>query len=190
MQRQLAALVEQPSKQTFLAARDAVLRRSLLPLTATDLADLERLLDRGEHEAVLDRIDALPPAKVLSPRVHCLAAEAAAALGDEEDLELERALYVITLQGLLATGSGTPADPYVVCQATDEYDVAMALGHEPASQSLVEHESRLCDVLVCADGRELWFDVTEQLVPSRPRPQAARRQRNRARRLPARRVRR
>jgi hypothetical protein len=45
MQRQLTAFVEQPSKATYLAARDAVLRDSPLPIAAVDLADLERLLD-------------------------------------------------------------------------------------------------------------------------------------------------
>ena len=70
----------------------------------------------------------------------------------------------LTLQGLLTTGDGTRGNPYVVCHAADEHDVVAALGHEAAGQSLVEHEGRLCDVLVCSDGREVWFDVTDLLV--------------------------
>src|SRR5688572_22604140 len=159
MQRQLAAFVEHPCKSTFLAARDAVLRQSPLPLLAPELTDLDRLLERGEHQSLRDRLDLLPPSKVLSPRVHFLAAEAADALGDADDVELERSLFVLTLHGLLATGDGTAANPYIVCHPSDEHDILAALGQEPAGQSLVEHEGRLCDVWTCADGREVWFDV-------------------------------
>ncbi len=185
MQRQLTAFVEQPDKANYLAARDAVLRHSPLPIAARDLAELERLLQRDEAQAVLDRIDALPASKVLSPRVHFLAAEAADLLGDAANVELERSLFVLTLQGLLATGNGSRGNPYVVCHPTDEYDVVEVLGCEPAGQALVEHKGRLHDVLTCSDGRELWFDVTELLVRPQPRRRAARRNRggSRTRRL-------
>ena len=69
MQSQLAAFVEQPSRSSYLAARDAVLAESPLPLTATDFAELDRLLDSEHYQTLLDRLDLLPPAKVLSPRV-------------------------------------------------------------------------------------------------------------------------
>jgi len=174
MQRQLAAFVEQPSKKNYLAARDAVLGQSPLPLDGADLAQIEALLDEEQHEAVLTRLDLLPPSKVLSPRVHFLAAEAADALGQDDEVELERSLFVVTLQGLFATGDGTRANPYSVCHACDEYDVVAALGVEAAVQSLVELEGRLCDVILCSDGRELCFDVThlvggQALTKRRPR---------------------
>jgi hypothetical protein len=174
MRRQLTALVERPGKATYLSAREAVLRLSPLPIVATDLADLGRMLERGEAQAVLDRIDALPPSKVLSPRIHFLAAEAAETLGDAATIELERSLFVITLQGLLATGDGTPCNPYVVCHATDEHDIVEVLGLEAAGQSLVQRAGRLHDVLVCTDGRQLSFDVTDILIRQEPRKRPAR----------------
>jgi hypothetical protein len=186
MQRQLAAFVEQPSKTTYLAARDAVLRQSLLPLCGADLATIEQLLDEQQFEAVVDRLDLLPPSKVLSPRVHFLAAEAADALGDDEEVELERSLFVLTLQGLLATGDGSRANPYSVCHASDEYDIVAALGGEPAGQSLIEHEGHWCDLIVYSDGRELCFDVTALVAPAPRRKARARRRRLGA---PARRMR-
>lgn len=164
MQRQLAAFVEQPCKATYLAARDAVLSASPLPLVTADMANLDLLLEREEYQSLVERLDALPPSKVLSPRIHFLAAEAAEALGQVADVELERSLFVLTLQGLLATGDGTRGNPYIVCHPSDEHDVLAAIGHEAAGQSLVEHEGRLCDVLRCSDGREVWFDVTDLLV--------------------------
>jgi hypothetical protein len=169
MQRQLAAFVEEPSRANYLAARDAVLCLSPLPLAATDLAELQQLLECEAYEVLLDRIDALPPSKVLSPSVHYLAAEAALAQGDEAEVELERSLFVITLQGLLASGDGTAANPYIVCHASDEYDLLAALGLEAAGQSLVEQGGRLCDVIRCTSGREVWFDITDLLAPRGPK---------------------
>ena len=181
MQRQLAAFVEQPCKATFLAARDAVLRYSPLPLVTAEIADLDLLLEHEEHQALLDRLDVLPPSKVLSPRIHYLAAEAAEALGNVADVELERSLFVLTLQGLLSTGDGSRGNPYIVCHPSDEYDVLAALGHEAAGQSLFGHEGRLFDVLLCSDGREVWFDVTDLLARPQPKKQSAVRRRRTAR---------
>jgi hypothetical protein len=189
MQRQLAAFVEQPSKTTYLAARDAVLSQSSLPLVATELAELDRLLDEEQHQEILNRLDLLPPSKVLSPRVHFLAAEAALGLGQDSDVELERSLFVLTLQGLLATGDGTPANPYIVCHPTDEHDIVAALGKEAAGQSLVENEGRLCDRIVCSDGREVWFDVTELVTTVRHHKKVSRRRQIARRSRPAKRLR-
>lgn len=182
MQHQLAAFVEEPGKETFLAARDAVLCKSPLPLIAADLGELDQMLEREEHQALLDRIDALPPAKILSPRIHYLAAEAALALGYADDVELERSLFVLTLQGLLATGDGTPSNPYIVCHPSDEYDILAALGYEAAGQSLTERQGRLCDVLLCSNGREIWCDVTDLLRPAAARRKGAAQPRRRLRR--------
>ena len=166
MQRQLSAFVDEPSRRTYLAVRSAVLAASPLPLATTDLAEFERMLGAGEARQVLDRLEALPPSKVLSPRVHLLAAEAAEAVGDVAGGEVERFLFVLCLQGLLATGDGSAAEPYLVCHATDEYDLLEALELEPAGQLLVEDDGRLCDVLTCSNGREVWFDVTAVMQPS------------------------
>ena len=186
MQRQLAAFVEQPSRCTFLAARDAVLRESPLPLLATELAELDKLLDQDQYQVLLDRLDTLPPSRVLSPHIHFLAAEAADALGNLADMELERCLFVITLRGLLATGDGSRANPYIVCHVSDEHDILLALGRQSSRQSLVTDADRLFDRIVCSDGREVWFDVTEILS----RPKLTRRQRaavpKRPRRRPSR----
>lgn len=186
MHRQLVALVEQPSKATFLAARDAVLCQSPLPLAAAQIAELDRLLDQGDFEALRDRLETLPASKVLSPRVHFLAAEVADALGNSDDMELERCLFVITLKGLLATGDGTRANPYIVCHASDEHDVLDALGREASQQSIVDNAGRLCDVIRCTDGREVWFDVTHAITKPKVTPQKRRLARSRSPRRPVR----
>lgn len=181
MQSQFAAFVRQPSKTTFLAVRERLLRRCPLPLTTTDLSALERLLQEGRYRELHERLATLPASKVLSPRFHYLSAEVAAGLGQHEEVELERWLFVLTLRGLLATGDGTPAHPYLVCHASDAYDILATLGLVPTGQSLVEHEGRVCDVIRCADGREVWFDVTAVVQrPAPPRQAPARRRKARA----------
>jgi hypothetical protein len=164
MQRRLMQFVESPTRETYLAVREAALAETPLPMDATDLAQLASLLEVEAYEEVLDRIDALPASKVLSPRVHYLAAEAAAALGDMETVELERFLFVACLRGLLATGDGTRHAPYSVCHASDEHDLLATNGLEAAGQQVVEHEGALCDIVTCTDGREVWFDVSAVLA--------------------------
>jgi hypothetical protein len=167
MQRRFTQFVESPTRENYLAVRDAVLRRTPLPIAAADLAELMRLFDAEAYDELLARIELLPPSKVLSPRIHFLAAEAAEALGDIESGEVERLLFVLCLQGLLATGDGTAAAPYSVCHASDEHDLLEALGCEIAAQALVEREGRLCDRVTCSDGRQVWFDAT--VLFSRPK---------------------
>jgi len=169
MQRRFTQFVESPTRENYLAVRDAVLRRTPLPIQATDLAELMRLLDAEAHQEVLERMELLPASKVLSPRVHFLTAEAAEALGDAATGEVERFLFVLCLQGLLATGDGTATAPYAVCHASDEHDLLEVLGCEIAAQALVERDGRLLDVATCSDGRQVWFDATALFQ----RPQAA-----------------
>jgi len=160
MQRRFTQFVESPTRENYLAVRDAVLRRTPLPIQAADLAELMRLLDAEAHREVLERMELLPASKVLSPRVHFLTAEAAEALGDAATGEVERFLFVLCLQGLLATGDGSETAPYAVCHASDEHDLLEVLGCEIAAQALVERDGRLLDVATCSDGRQIWFDAT------------------------------
>jgi hypothetical protein len=178
MQRRFTQFVESPTRENYLAVRDAVLRRTPLPIQAADLAELVRLLEAEAHEEVLERVELLPASKVLSPRVHFVTAEAAEALGDAETGELERMLFVLSLRGLLATGDGTEAAPYAICHASDEHDLLDCLGWELASQALVERDGRLLDVVTCADGRQVWFDATA--VFQRPKSGASRQRRKTA----------
>ncbi len=174
MQRRFRQFVESPTRENFLAVRQAVLRAAPLPIQATDIAELERLLDAEAYDEVLRRVELLPPSKVLSPRIHFLVAEAAEALGDVQTSELERFLFVLSLRGLLATGDGSAAAPYAVCHASDEHDLLECLGLEIASQSLVACDGRWLDQIVCADGREIWFDATPAFRRLKTTPRARR----------------
>ena len=175
MQRQLTAFVEQPSKATYLAARDAVLRDSPLPIVAADLADLGAAARSGGVRSG-------------SGSHRCAAefegARAARALpGGRSGRSAARLRYASSWNGRCSCSrcrarwrraTARASNPYIVCHATDEYDILAALGREPAGQSLEEHEGQLFDVLTCDDGREVWFDVTAILVRPQPQKRAAR----------------
>ena len=173
MERRFRLFVESPIRKNYLAVRQAVLRRTPLPIQAADFAELSRLLDAEAYAEVQRRVELLPPSKVLSPRVHFLLAEAAESLGDVRTCELERFLFVLTLRGLLATGDGSAAAPYAICHPSDEHDLVACLNLEIAAQSLVQRNGRWLDHVICADGRELWFDATAIFR----RPKSARRAR-------------
>lgn len=174
MEREFTRLVEQPTRKNYLAARAAVLRVSPQLVQTAELVEIGRLLDEGETAAAIDLLQALAPAAALSPRVHFLSAEAAAALGDKEDCALERFLFVVCIRALLATGDGSEKAPYQVCNATDAADLLESLGVEPLRQSLVSQGARAFDVFDCAPDRQLWFDVTGVMPPRQMRRTVAR----------------
>lgn len=160
MEREFIRFVEQPAADSYLAARDAMLRIEPGTITAGDLLELNRMLDAGEHDQLLNLTESLPASAALSPRVHYFAAEAAAAMGDWDRAELERFMFVVCLKGLLATGDGSEERPYVVCHPSDEADVLDALEKRPACRTMAQLEHAVCNVVECEDETQLWFDVT------------------------------
>jgi hypothetical protein len=160
MEREFIRFVEQPTADSYLAARDAMLQIEPATLSARDSLELRRLLAAGKHDQLLKKTESLPASAALSPRVHYFAAEAATARGDSERAELERFLFVVCLQGILATGDGSAQRPYVVCHLSDESDVLEALEKEPATQTLAQLDHAVCDVIDCHDDTQVWFDVT------------------------------
>lgn len=160
MEREFIRFVEQPAADSYLAARDAMLQVEPETLCAADLVELGRLLSSGEYESLLGLAERLPATAALSPRVHYFAAEAAAATGDNDRAELERFLFVVCLQGILATGDGSESNPYLLCHASDENDVLEALEKRAERQTLAQTAGAVCEVVDCEDGSQLWFDVT------------------------------
>lgn len=160
MQREFIRFIEQPSADNYLSARDAMLKQEPETLTASALRELVRLSSAGDHEALLEQTERLPVSAALSPRVHFYAAEAAAALGDVERAELERFLFVVCLQGILATGDGSAEHPYSICHQCDEADVLEALEKRSVRQTLAQLENAVYDVFDCEDDSRVHFDVT------------------------------
>src|SRR5687768_15970715 len=115
MDREFIRFVEQPAADSYLEAREAMLKSGAATVDAGDVLELGQLLDAADYDRLLTRVEGLPASAALSPRVHFFAAEAAAGAGDDDRAELERFLFVVCLKGILSTGDGSAEHPYVIC---------------------------------------------------------------------------
>ena len=156
----LQAFVAEPSKKSYLRAREELLTASERILDATLLDPLTLLHDAGDMTGLSAALAALPPIAALTPRVHYYAALAAEARHDDDDLELERMLLVVCLRALLMTGDGSPEQPYVVSALCDENDLLESLELAPETRRLVHRGDSVFDVVTCDEGSEIWFDVS------------------------------
>lgn len=171
---QAAALTErlelyfaEPSGDAYLDLRRDVAAMDDYARLDERLASLAERLHAGHYEAVCETSEQMMPLWMLSPRVHEYAALAAGELGNWEDAQLSQFMAVSCLEGILATGDGSPQRPYWVTYPGDTQAVVAALGLIRQSQRLTPRGGRFCDVITCDDGTRVWFDVTE-LVGSTP----------------------
>lgn len=169
MQDELQAFLEAPNARSYRRVREALLEETCTNGSTSQLAALAELAAAGDYPALLTAALELLPAWALSPRVHFYAALAAEEVADAETAELEKFVFQACLEGLLATGEGTPEAPYLITYVSDEYDILTALGLESHSQELVEHRGLVCDVVQCRDGSEVWFELTGVLGDPRHR---------------------
>ena len=137
-----------------------------------DLLEVARLLEDKQFAKARTCLESLPAAAALSPRVHLLAAQLAEAIGDRDDLELERFLFSVCVRGILATGEGSESSPYLVCQAADEHDLLEALRLKPVAQAIMPRGAQTLDVVKCAGAKSVWFDVTAVMPPRKVRRRA------------------
>jgi hypothetical protein len=172
MQDDFEAFLIRPTRVAYEQVRAALFADPAFRAEPFELAEVEAHCAAGEFKEAREQLEGVLYDWALSPRMHALAAWAALGMGDEADAELERFTSRMCLAGLLATGNGSFASPFLVTYPSDEYDLLAALGREPRSQQLIDCDSGRFDVLTCADGGELWFDVTALLrttpTPIRP----------------------
>lgn len=154
-----------PTREGFLDVRQRLINSPAWPPSAEDVARIIGFT--AGHEAVGGIhawIERVWPTWVICPRVHYLSAVAAGEAGDGVAQEQSRFEMRTCLQGLLATGDGSLANPIVVTYLTDVEDVLAALGKRRRAQHLVWRAEECHDLISCDDGSELWFDATA-LVP-------------------------
>ncbi len=151
----------QPNKENFTAVQDRILADRGYDETARGLEDMLDLYRQKEYQKAIDRFQAAMPDLALSPQAHFYAARCYEELGKKELQKKETACVRACLQGLLATGDGSPERPFVVTHASDEYDLLTCpLKTESKSQTSTHKKGRWYDVLECASGKTYWFDIT------------------------------
>lgn len=73
---------------------------------------------------------------------------------------MERAITTSCVHGILDTGDGTKAKPYVVSVTDDEYFILEVLKKKFESQALLRDGDRHLDLIKTTEGDELYFDIS------------------------------
>jgi hypothetical protein len=152
--------LKKPDENNFRALRDCVIASPEYDFHATDLDELGEFVTGADYASATALSGTLMPNWLLSPRAHQLLGHAADHRGDLKMAGRENYMARACLHGLLASGDGTELKPYAVTHVPDEYDVLQALGKQPRSQRLVKNAGGSFDVFDCADGSEVWFDIS------------------------------
>lgn len=153
--------LQKPTLAKFLAVRKLVLEHPTYEPYSEELEDLDELVDAEDYEGLLMRLPGVLPNLMLSPRLHLMLAYTHRRLGDSQSADMESAVARACIEGILMTGRGNAKEPWLVLRTSDEYDVLMFIDKRMEQQELIEREGRALDHLTCADGKELWFDITD-----------------------------
>ncbi|GIW96877.1 MAG: hypothetical protein KatS3mg111_0210 [Pirellulaceae bacterium] len=157
--------VRRPSQETFLAVRQQLLESEEFDPTDDALHRIDRLLFEERYEEAGQAIAEAMPNFLLSPRMHLMIAYLAEKQNDEEARDTERYIASACCAGIESTGDGTMESPYRVMRPADEYDMLDFLGLEFKNQAMVADGQRRLDVIHCADGTQVFFDITELVSP-------------------------
>ena len=163
----VAAHLTEPTPESLHALRVAVRAAPGFDPDLRVRERAERLLAADDHDGAVQVVEASMPGSIFSPGAHALLATAFERGGRSADASRHARLARAALDSILGTGDGSRERPWSVLRVSDEYDVVDSLGTRPTSQSLVRDGERAIDVITCADGRQLHFDVTSVLRPAR-----------------------
>jgi len=152
--------LQDPSPENFLALRAMVIAAPEYEPYATDHLALAELCKKEHWEAARQLFQDMMPSYLITANVHYTLSFVAKKQGDEQTAKMEADIGSLLLRAQRKSGDGTQAAPYLVTRTDEEYDLLTVLGKKFKSQRLVEAPDRVCDVLLCEDGSEVWFDVT------------------------------
>jgi hypothetical protein len=155
------AFLGSPSRDTYLAAREAIVKSDRYEPYSRVLEVTAGQLSAGEYHLARESILAAMSNLVLSPTAHLLLSIAADKIGDQKGAQIEREIATTCFKGILTTGDGSRTNPYLIVRISDEYDVVLYLGTQLKEQSLVLEGGKNLDHVVCVDGSEFWFDITD-----------------------------
>jgi hypothetical protein len=161
VQELFLAFLRTPTADTFRVVRDEVVRNPKYDGYSRDLDRMRAAYDQNRFAEVRTAFAEAQPNLLLSPESHFLLSLAARELGDAQGAEAEKFICFRCVDGILASGKGTREEPYPVLRTSDEYDVLRVQDKQLQSQHLVHENGRSFDRMVCTDGSEVWFDITD-----------------------------
>ncbi len=164
MQELFVAFLTNPTADSFRAIRNAIANHPNYDGYSQDLRDMEDAFQQKRFADVKNAFAKAQPNLLLSPGAHLLLSITLREEGNQKSSEMERFICFRCIEGIQSTGDGTQEKPYLVLRTSDEYDVLSALGKQFAKQALVHDKGKSYDKMTCADGTELWFDITEMMA--------------------------
>lgn len=156
----IAGYLADPTPASLAELRRAVRSaRNFQPDLAVEEV-IHPLMEQGSYDAAVTALQNLMPGAMFSPSVHAALAEALTGAGRRDAARRELSLARAAIRSILSTGDGTVERPWSVLRVSDEYDVLRALEKAPRQQSVDRHGDRYLDHHACADGSDVYFDVT------------------------------
>jgi hypothetical protein len=161
MQELFLAFLQNPTADSFRAIHDEIVNHPKYDGYSQELREMENAYQQKRFADVKTAFGQAQPNLLLSPGAHLLLSLAMRDEGNAEGSEMERFICFRCLDGIQLTGDGTQERPYLVLRTSDEYDLLGALGKQFSKQGLSHANGKSYDKMTCADGSELWFDITD-----------------------------
>jgi hypothetical protein len=152
--------LSEPSAENYMHLRAAVAISSDYEPYTNYKEQAYGLMEAGKFAEAVEYLIACMPNWFLNPGIHFLLSFIYHKLDQAEPSQAEMSMAMLFLEGILLTGDGSDEQPYLVLHTADEDDVLLHLNKEPKNQSLVEQRGKYFDRQLCADGSEVWFDVS------------------------------
>lgn len=164
MKDHIKRFIEDPSQENFLQLRAVIISSPAYSPYSTDYNETTgQLMAQEQYNEVVDYLMSLMDNWFLNPGIHIMLAFVQHKSGRENEARFEHSIATHIFNGILSTGDGSEANPYLVLRTADEYDLMIHLGKKSTQQALITKGEKHFDRHDCMDGSELWFDVTTQL---------------------------
>jgi hypothetical protein len=164
MQEIFVAFLTTPTSETFAAVRNLVVNAANYDGYSQDLRKMEDAYQQKRFADVKNAFAQAQPNLLLSPGAHLLLSITLRDEGNAKASEMERFICFRCVDGIKLTGDGTQEKPFLVLRTSDEYDMLSTLDKQFGSQHLIHDKGKSFDKISCADGSELWFDITEMMA--------------------------
>lgn len=143
--------------QNFTSSQNEVFNHPNYNPYSKDLDAIEDFLDQDK---LIDATNYSNINTILSPRVHLYKNYALAKLNKTKEAESELILAQKIMEGISLTGDGSKLKPYKVTRISDEKDMLRYFDEAFASQSLINGDDKIMDLITCESGRAIYFDIT------------------------------
>jgi hypothetical protein len=161
MRQELDAFFMAPDGESYMALRKKIVMSDSYHPYSDELETVAQLYEQEKYEDAQKLLVTSMENLLLSPRAHQLLAMTYTALGNENGAHMEKLVAQTFMEAFLMTGNGTQDKPFLVVRVSDEHDIIDHFNKQVSHQQVLQIGDRHLDHIVCTDGSEYWFDVTD-----------------------------